>query len=164
MRILFCLVAFLSLSTGSVAQSINAFDLFSNVLSLVETKAAQKSWQKLDRTTYDCMRGSLQRQGVSIEQLASSGVSPSDPRLRDLRDACAGEGDESEEAEGTSGVLDDIEMALSNRKVLEIDQQAKEDLLALHAEATQLVYSAAPELKDALRGARTPDRPGTGRS
>lgn len=151
MRILCWLMAFLWLSTGALAQSINALDLFSDVLSLVETKAAQKSWEKLDRTTYDCMRGSLQQQGVTITQLAASGISPSDPRLRDLIGACEAEGDESDYADDTSGVLDDIEMALTNRKSIEIDHQAEADLLALQAEATQLVYSAAPELKEAAR-------------
>jgi peptidoglycan hydrolase-like protein with peptidoglycan-binding domain len=131
-------VGLASSSTAS-AQSSTAFDIFSGVMSLVETKAAQKSWERLDSATFACMRNSLSKQDVTIEALVRGGVSPSDTRLRELREQCSGTLSDAEEGASTSEILDQIEQALGESDARgALRQQDEEELVALRQEASDL--------------------------
>jgi peptidoglycan hydrolase-like protein with peptidoglycan-binding domain len=133
------LVAGLASSSTVSAQSSTAFDIFSGVISLVETKAAQKSWEKLDGATFACMRSSLSEQDVTIEALVRSGVSPSDIRLRELREQCSRAVREAEDGTSTSKIIDQIEQALSDSDAHgALRQQDEEELVALRQEASEL--------------------------
>lgn len=133
------LVVGLASSPPVSAQSSTAFDIFSGVMSLVETKAAQKSWERLDGVTFACMRNSLSEQDITIEALVRAGVSPSDMRLREVREQCSGTVSEAEDGASTSEILDQIEQALGDSNAHgALSQQDEEELAALRQEASEL--------------------------
>jgi hypothetical protein len=84
-----CAVLFLSCSTVSSAQSgqqIPAlFNIFGGLINTAIVDAARRDWQARPPSDYNC----LARHGVSAEQLASSGIGPDDPRVRQYFSECA---------------------------------------------------------------------------
>jgi uncharacterized protein YecT (DUF1311 family) len=51
-------------------------------------QAAQAEWQRLPASELSCLDQSLRQQGASVDALLGRGVSPSDPRLAQLRSNC----------------------------------------------------------------------------
>ena len=84
-----CAVVVLSYATVSAAQSgqqIPAlFNIFGGLISTAIVDAARRDWQARPPSDYKC----LARHGVSAEQLASSGIGPDDPRVRQYFSECA---------------------------------------------------------------------------
>ena len=84
-----CAVLVLSYATVSAAQSgqqIPAlFNIFGGLISTAIVDAARRDWQARPLSDYNC----LARHGVSAGQLASSGIGPDDPRVRQYFSECA---------------------------------------------------------------------------
>jgi hypothetical protein len=89
---IFLLWAFLlALGHGAPAraQAPNDFiQLFGGVVRQAMRQAAQAEWQRLPTWEISCLNENLRSQGSSVPVLVSRGVSPSDPRLAELRSRC----------------------------------------------------------------------------
>ena len=83
-----CAVLVLSYATVSAAsgQQIPAlFNIFGGLISTAIVDAARRDWQARPLSDYNC----LARHGVLAGQLASSGIGPDDPRVRQYFSECA---------------------------------------------------------------------------
>ena len=58
--------------------------VFGGIINSEIAEANRRQWQHLSAATYNC----LANRGVSVDQLANSGMGPSDPRLLDLMNQC----------------------------------------------------------------------------
>lgn len=84
--LLFCLV--LSLPQGASAQQREIFDLFGGMIRSGIAAATQADWERLPTSEVACLDGALRQHGSSINQIIRQGVSPSDPRMADMRGGC----------------------------------------------------------------------------
>src|SRR5271165_2030872 len=74
---------------GSAAQSEQQipgfFSIFGGLINRAIIDSARREWQTRPLSDYNC----LARNGLSADQLASRGVGPDDPRVRQLLSQCA---------------------------------------------------------------------------
>jgi hypothetical protein len=61
------------------------FDIFGGLINTAIVDAARRDWQTRPLSDYNC----LARHGVSADQLASRGIGPDDPRVRQILSQCA---------------------------------------------------------------------------
>src|SRR5271165_704249 len=61
------------------------FDIFGGLINTAIVDAARRDWQTRPLSDYNC----LARRGVSADQLASRGIGPDDPRVRQILSQCA---------------------------------------------------------------------------
>ena len=81
--VLSCLLTAPQAQSGQQIPDI--FNIFGGLINSAIVDEARREWQSRPLTEYNC----LARHGVSADQLASRGIGPEDPRVRQILSQCA---------------------------------------------------------------------------
>jgi hypothetical protein len=153
-------ILLLASTTGANAQAIDAFNMFTGVLGLMQVEVNQKAWQQEDPHMLRCLGEQLDRRGVSLASLVRNGVPPDDVRLAPLRQACATTDAEVLNSDGntnTSAIVNELERALSTgasspeTAARPDDSQARQEVEALRQQLASIDASSSPALVAARR-------------
>lgn len=76
-------------TTVTVAQNANdVMRLFGGIMQGAITQTTQAEWRKLSQNELSCVDQTLRRRGSNLQTAIQQGVSPSDPRIADVRASC----------------------------------------------------------------------------
>ena len=88
-RFAFACVPLLVLGTGTFAQNAHDFvNMFTTIMRDAVVNNARNEWSRISPNEAACIDGTLQQQGSSVGSLIQNGITPTDPRVANVRLGC----------------------------------------------------------------------------
>jgi hypothetical protein len=83
------LVGLLAGCTSTYAKNANdIMNIFGGIMQSTIAQATQAEWKKLPQSELTCVDQTLRRRGSDLQAAIRQGITPSDPRIADVRSAC----------------------------------------------------------------------------